>query len=183
MVCLGRELRYQTDYIQGTDRRLFGNVSIWDPRHNSDHYMILGCLHITNLRGYTKYLGGHTRLPLWPPTTLTREDSIFADLHWEIPKPKVQESQKNVWISVDTWSLIDTRVSARKDPVSNQGLIWRLSHEIKSKLEGRQRQGVRGSWQQYKVTPEPIPHPLQKESCSRTKEWYKAAYDPVPPPS
>ena len=44
MLRTGREVRSRTDYILGTDRRLFGNVSIQDPRHNSDHYMVLGCL-------------------------------------------------------------------------------------------------------------------------------------------
>ena len=34
MIREGREVRYRTDYILGTDRRLFGNVSVWDPRHN-----------------------------------------------------------------------------------------------------------------------------------------------------
>ena len=40
----GREVRYRTDYILGTDRRLFRNVAVRDPQHNSDHYMVLGCL-------------------------------------------------------------------------------------------------------------------------------------------
>ena len=34
----------------GTDRRLFVNVSVWYPRHNSYHYMVLGCLHVASLR-------------------------------------------------------------------------------------------------------------------------------------
>ena len=37
MVQTGREVRYRTDYILGTDRRLFWNVSVRDPRHNSDY--------------------------------------------------------------------------------------------------------------------------------------------------
>ena len=40
----GREVRSQTDYILGTDRSLFRNVDVQDPWHNSDHYMVLGCL-------------------------------------------------------------------------------------------------------------------------------------------
>ena len=40
----GREVRSRTDYILGTERRLFRNVAVWDPRHNLDHYMVLGCL-------------------------------------------------------------------------------------------------------------------------------------------
>ena len=39
-----REVQSWTDYILGTDRRFCRNVAVWDPRHNSDHYMVLGCL-------------------------------------------------------------------------------------------------------------------------------------------
>ena len=74
MIRVGREVRYRTDYILGTDFHLFWNVSVQDPRHNSDHYMVLGCLCITPLRKHSRYLGGHKRLPLRPPTTTTRED-------------------------------------------------------------------------------------------------------------
>ena len=44
MIQAGREVRYRTGYTLGTDRRLFWNVFVRDPRHNSDHYMVLGCL-------------------------------------------------------------------------------------------------------------------------------------------
>ena len=44
MLWNGREVQSWTDYILGTDRRIFRNVVVWDPRHNSDHYMVLGCL-------------------------------------------------------------------------------------------------------------------------------------------
>ena len=50
----GREVRSRTDYILGTDRRLFGNVSIQDPRQNSDHYMVLGFLHSASLTEHTR---------------------------------------------------------------------------------------------------------------------------------
>ena len=40
----GQVVRSRTDYILGTDRRLFKNVAVRDPRHNTDHYMVLGCL-------------------------------------------------------------------------------------------------------------------------------------------
>ena len=40
----GQVVRSRTDYILGTDRRLFQNVAVQDPRHNTDHYMVLGCL-------------------------------------------------------------------------------------------------------------------------------------------
>ena len=123
MVRLGREVRSQTDYILGTDRRLFRNLAIWDPRHNSDHYMVLGCLRSAPLREHTLYLWCLARLPLRPPTTPTRKDGLFVALRRAIPKPKSREARKNTWISADTWRLIDERVSARRGQARDQTLI------------------------------------------------------------
>ena len=50
MVHMGREVRYHTDYILGTDHCLFRTVSVRDPRHNSYHYMVLVCLISSTLR-------------------------------------------------------------------------------------------------------------------------------------
>ena len=50
MVGVVREARYRKDYIMESDCRLFRNMSVLDPRHNSDHYLIVGCLCITTLR-------------------------------------------------------------------------------------------------------------------------------------
>ena len=50
MVRLGREVSSRVDYILGTDCCLFRNVSARDLRHNSDHYLVIGCLRSTPLR-------------------------------------------------------------------------------------------------------------------------------------
>ena len=44
MIQEGRDVRSRTDYILGTDRRLFVNVSVRDPMHKSYHSMVLGCI-------------------------------------------------------------------------------------------------------------------------------------------
>ena len=75
-----REVQSQTYYILGTDRRLFGNVSVRDPRQNSDHYMVLGCLPSAYLTKHNRYLEGRKRWPLRPPTKLTQIDKTFAAL-------------------------------------------------------------------------------------------------------
>ena len=64
MIREGREVRYWTDYIMGTDLCLFWNVSVRDPRNESDHYMVLGCLRSPPLKEQIKYLRGRKRLPL-----------------------------------------------------------------------------------------------------------------------
>ena len=53
----------QTNYILRMDHRLFWNVSVQDPRHNSEPYMVLGCLRSTPLRDHAKYLGGCKQVP------------------------------------------------------------------------------------------------------------------------
>ena len=88
MVQLGREVRSWTDYILGTDHCLFMNVAVWYPNCNLEHYMVLGRLCRTLLRSHTEYIGRLMRLPLQHPTTLTREDGLFAALWRATPKPK-----------------------------------------------------------------------------------------------
>ena len=53
-----QEVQSRTDYILGTDRRLFRNVTVRYPRHNSEHYMVLVCLPSTPLSETKRYLGG-----------------------------------------------------------------------------------------------------------------------------
>ena len=87
MIWEEREVRSWTYYILGKNLRLFWNLSVWDPRHNSDHYMVLGCLRSAPLREHSRYLEGPKRLPLRPLTSLTKKDEIFAALRRAVPKP------------------------------------------------------------------------------------------------
>ena len=58
MIWEGMEVRSRTDYNLGTDCRLFAFLSVQNPRHNSDHYMVLGCVHSASLQENARYLGG-----------------------------------------------------------------------------------------------------------------------------
>ena len=80
MLRKGREVQSWTDYILGTDRCLFKNVSVWDSRHNSDHYMVLGCLTSAFLTEHNHYQGVWKKLPLRPQKGATRKDNSFAAL-------------------------------------------------------------------------------------------------------
>ena len=64
MIRSWREVKSRMDYILGTDHRLFWNVSVPDPKHDSDHYMALGCLCSVPLRDQSRYLGWRKRLLL-----------------------------------------------------------------------------------------------------------------------
>ena len=109
-------MRSRTDYILGTDRRLFSNVTVQDPRHNSDNYMVLGCLPSAPLSETKRYLGGRKRWLVRPPAKPSRTDELFGDLRRAVPSPKPQEARRNAWISEEKWRLIDERVSTRRDP-------------------------------------------------------------------
>ena len=63
MVRVGMEVRSCTYYILGTDRHHFWNISIRDPRHNSDHYLVLGCLHSAPGGNTPSNLGGVSGSP------------------------------------------------------------------------------------------------------------------------
>ena len=66
-VMQGRVVRSRMDYILGSDRRIFQNVAVRDPRHNSDHFMVVGCPREASPREHSCYLGLRTRLLLRPP--------------------------------------------------------------------------------------------------------------------
>ena len=53
MVREGKVVRSRTDYLIGTYRSLFRDVSIRDPRHNTDHFMVVGCLRSSPERKHT----------------------------------------------------------------------------------------------------------------------------------
>ena len=143
MVREGKVVRPRKDYILGTDRRLFWNMSVWDPRQNTYHYMVLGCLRSTPEREHTKYLTGRKQLPLRPQSDPTREDGIFAALRRAVPKPQAREMRKNGWILEDTWRLVNERVYARQNTVKDHTRIRRLSRAIAASLKGDRRRRVR----------------------------------------
>ena len=112
MVREGKVVRSRTDYLLGIDRSLFRNVSVRDPQHNTDHFMVVGCLRSAPEREHTRYIAGRRKLPLRPPTEPTREDGVFAALWRAVPKPHGRERHKNECISEEMWRLVDERVSA-----------------------------------------------------------------------
>ena len=129
-----REVRSRNDYILGTESRLLQNVAVRDVRHNTDHYLVLGCLCGAEPSAHLRYLGKRTRFPVRPLATPDKVDRMFDELRGSIPKIPRQERQHRGWISLKTWSLIDTRMEARcrKDQRSSRA----LAHAIKAALQG-----------------------------------------------
>ena len=130
----GQVVQSGTDYILGRDSRLFKNVAVRDPRHNSDHYMVLGFLPSAPLLETKRYLGGRKRWPVRPPTEPSRTDTLFAALRRAVPKPTPREARRNAWILAETWRLIDERVSTRRDPRYGQADRRQLTKAITASL-------------------------------------------------
>ena len=82
-----QEVRSWTKYIICTDSRLFQNAVIKGAWHNTDHYLVLGCLHRARPVAHLRYLGKCTYLPIRPPAPLDKADRMFAKLRGSIPKP------------------------------------------------------------------------------------------------
>ena len=97
MVRQGRVVRSWTDYIMGSNRRNFKHVIVRDPRHNSDHLMVIGCLYGASPREHSCYLGRRMRLLLRPPgrQTRTQAENIFAELRRAVLKSDNQATPHN----------------------------------------------------------------------------------------
>ena len=95
MVREGKVVRSRTDYLLETDRSLFSNVSVRDPRHNTDHFMVVGCLRSAPERENARYIMGRRKTPLRSPTEPTRKDGIFAALQRAVPKPHARDRHKS----------------------------------------------------------------------------------------
>ena len=139
MLRKGREVRSQMDYILGTNSRLFRNVAVREPRHTSDHYMVLGCLPSAPLTEHKRYLGGRKRWPVRPPWEPTRTDQLFAALRRAVQRAQPREARQNNWILESTWGLINKRVSACRYP--RYGKIYRrqLGKAVQKSLAIHQR--------------------------------------------
>ena len=113
VVSQGRVVWSWMDYTLGSNYWIFKNVSVRDPRHYSDHLMVIGCLRGAYLAQHSRYLGYRMRLSLQPPVCQTRmrAEKIFAELRHAVLKPEQWAACHNLWILVETWRLINGRVS------------------------------------------------------------------------
>ena len=181
MVREGKVVRSHTDYLLGTDRSLFRNVSVRDPRHNTDHFIVVGCLRSALEQEHTRYITGRRKLPLRPPTEQTREDGIFVALRRAMPKPHGRDRHKNEWISEETWRLVDERVSAQRG-TGVHARIRRLGRAIRAILQGDRKRRVEIAVQEVETLLGEDPSNT-KETWRRLKGCYKAAVNRAPPPA
>ena len=105
----------QTDCILGTDLRMFQNADARDPRHNTGHYLVLGCLCGATYRDHQQYLGKHTHILLHPPWSPSQDDAIFALLWKAVTRILTRKRVRNSWILEETLRVMDGRVSIWRD--------------------------------------------------------------------
>ena len=169
----GKAVRSRTDYILGSDRRIFQNVAVQDPRHNSYHFMVMGSLHGASPREHSNFLGSRTQLPLIPPgnKTRTRADELFTELRRAVPKRGKLSSLHNLRISEETWRLVDKRFSTRREPERYQQRLRRLARAIRYPLKEYRRRRVTtaGEAVESLFTWDP---PLPREAWRRMRGWY-----------
>ena len=77
-------------------------------------------------------------MPLQPPKEPTREDELFRDLRWAVPKPHEREKHRNAWISDETWRLTDKRFSAKRG-TRVRARLRRLGRAVGESLKGDRR--------------------------------------------
>ena len=108
-------------------------------------------------------------MPLTPPKEPTREDTLFGDLRWDVPKPHLREEHRNAWISDETWKLVDERVSVRREPRA-QTKMQRLGRAIKAILTGDRSRRVKEARKAVEALLGEDP-PNAKEAWWRMKGW------------
>ena len=144
--------------------------------------MVLRCLPGAPLEATRRYQGGRKRWPVWAPAEPSRTDTLFAALRRAVPKPAPREARQNAWILVETWRLIDERVSTRQDPRCGQADRRRLGKEIRKSLakDRRRRREEAGAAVEDLMKADLL---LIQEAWQRLQGWYKAAVDRPPPPA
>ena len=190
-----------------SNRRILQSVSVWDPQHNSYHFIVMGCLRSASPREHFCYLRQRMRLPLKPPgrQKITWADTIFSALQSVVKNPDRQEARHNLGIAKKMWRIIDKRVSARREPGRFQAQLKRMRRTIREalKLERRRQVDTVGEDMERLLTRDPpsaenqggvygdgtehqwtMPHrPLDSHSSeSRKSVWNSTAPYPFPPP-
>ena len=184
MVSQGRVVRSRIDYILGSDRRIFQNVAVRDPRDNSDHIMVLECMRGSSPSEHPCYRRRRTCLLLRLPGRQTRKqaDKIFDELRHTILKQEKLASHHNSWILAETWRLVDERVSARREPGRDHQRIRRLGRAIQATLKGERRHWAVTAGEDVKrILSVHPPHPC--EAWKSMWGYYSAAVDHAPPPA
>ena len=171
-------VRSQTDYLLGIDHRLYQNLSVRDVRHNSDHYLVLGCLQGAPAGGHARYLGSRRRFPLRPPQTANAKDCLFVELRGAVPNFPLWGRVRQAWILPETWRLVDEKIVVRRDRL--QQSVRSLGRRINASLRGgRQHRAAEAGASVRPLLASDLP--LVKEVWIRMRGGTKMWLTPHPP--
>ena len=92
-----------------------------------------------------------------------------------------QEQHRNMWVSNETWKLVDERVTVRRKPRARTKM-WRLGRAIPACLMGDRRRRVAEAGKAVEALLGEDP-PNAKEAWRRMKGWYQAAAKRGPSPA
>ena len=175
-------VRSFTDYVLRTDRRLFQDVAVRDLRHNSDHYMVLGCLRGDLEKELTYYLRKVCRFSLRKIRCrlASASDKLFSYLNTQIPKPPLHERVRRDWISDDMWAAMYARVTTLQE--GGQWTVRQLSRRIRAGLSTDWKRQV----EEADCTIESLlvsDPPLVRWAWVRMRGWYRYSANRPPPPA
>ena len=177
----GQEVWSQTDYILGTDRRLFQVMDGRDTQHDLYYYIFMGCLMREPAKDLTVYLRKPRRFPLLP---LRRDlamapENIFSELKTQIPKPPLNEWVRRAWIYDKNWPAIYARVTARRE--EDQRTVRQLSRQIRAGLCTDQKIRAEEAGRTIESLLALDPPPLVREAWVWMWGWYRDAANRSPP--
>jgi len=178
----GFTIRSRCDYILGSDRRMFSNVYLKDPRcFTSDHYMVVGRITSATRSQNCSYLRSRTRYPLGPPRggPLTQVDSIFQELKKSVAPPPPRKRNYRSWISDNTWKLVDARAALRRASPSDRAAFRQKDREVKAAIKADRTKRVDNAAEAIDTL---LMDNNVQGAWTRAKAWYSHAGDrPVAP--
>jgi hypothetical protein len=166
----------RTDYILTRDITDFTFLKIKQPRFDSDHRMVLAGLNVDNKYREKIYITRRARLDI-KIKDATRVDTILEELKDEVPKRNRKvEDRKQSWISLETWKLIDQKVSARRHRKTNLCKVLRkkIRKSLKKDREERCEKAA-------KEIEEYLTKGKSKEAYAKLRFWYKPKEKPSKP--
>ena len=182
----GTLLRSRCDYILGTDRRLFENVGLRDPRsYSTDHLMLRATLLRRPTKCHRKYLHGRKKFPLQLPKLgpLTLADTLYTGIKDRIHIPRgPARPNPPQWLSPNTIRLIDTRASLRRNKFHSRQQARLLTRQINQSLKEDRKARAEKAAQEIGACLSTDTPDLQG-AWNIIKRWYRHASARQPNPS
>ena len=112
----GRLIGSVCDHILTNRTSVFANCQLKQPRFDTDHNILVGTLRLSSLRHHRRYVRSRS---VFPRKRLKQSEQSHVDtLHAELAKlaesKGATDGRSNLWISSNTWALMDRRVNARR---------------------------------------------------------------------